>query len=118
MTMHDTTFTDLTVLLVDDEAFSRATVASMFNDLGRPHVIQAENGAVALDVLKDGKVDLIVSDFNMPVLHGLQLLRAVRTSSNDAQRALPFAMLTGYSEKMLVDPTPSTQSSRDDAEWD
>lgn len=90
----------LTVLLVDDENFSRKLVAGLLADMGAPTVLEAANGEEALTILGDRAVDLIISDFNMPKIHGLELLRAVRTGSS---RAMPFAMLTGYSEKMLVD---------------
>ncbi|MBT4932460.1 MAG: response regulator [Rhodospirillaceae bacterium] len=95
----------MTILLVDDEKFSRTTVARMLNSLGCLDVLYAENGEEALQVLSAGNsdVDVIISDFNMPISHGLQLLRAVRTGSNNIKRATPFAMLTGYSDKRLVD---------------
>ncbi|NQU58380.1 MAG: response regulator [Rhodospirillales bacterium] len=95
----------LTILLVDDEKFSRTTVARMLNSLGCLDVLYAENGEEALQVLSTGNsdVDIIISDFNMPVSHGLQFLRAVRSGTNKVKRATPFAMLTGYSDKRLVD---------------
>lgn len=91
------------VLLVEDESFSRRLVAGMLLDLGRPNLFRANNGAEALVLLGETKIDLIISDFNMPHVHGLQLLRAVRNGTIEIDRAMPFAMLTGYSEKRLVD---------------
>ena len=97
-------FQNLTILLVDDERFSRTTVASMLSGLGRPTVLEAENGIEALAVLGEQKVDFIISDFNMPRGHGLQLLQAVRTGKLSLIKPdTPFAMLTGYSEEKLVD---------------
>ena len=95
----------LTVLLVDDENFSRATVARMLRGLGCVDVLFAADGAEALQILSTGHqvIDVIISDFNMPVVHGLQFLRAVRTGTNKIRRGTPFAMLTGYSDKRLVD---------------
>ncbi len=95
----------LKVLLVDDEAYSRGMVASLLGKMGYPHVVFAEDGAQALNLLADRmlKLDMVISDFKMPVTHGLQLLKAVRTGRNNIERAMPFAMLTGYSEKKLVD---------------
>jgi CheY-like chemotaxis protein len=95
----------LTVLLVDDENFSQATVARMLRGLGCVDIRFAEDGAEAIQVLSSGnqEVDVIISDFNMPVVHGLQLLRAIRGGTKNIRRATPFAMLTGYSDKRLVD---------------
>lgn len=92
-----------TVLLVDDEVFSRNLVAGMLEKMGRPNILRASNGNEALAVFSENDVDIIISDFNMPEFHGLQFLRAVRTWNNDAKRSTPFAMLTGYSERKLVD---------------
>ncbi len=95
----------LKILLVDDEVYSMEMVARLLWKMGNPYVISAENGAKAMNVLGDDslKVDMVISDFNMPVAHGLQLLKAVRTGRNNIGRATPFAMLTGYSDKRLVD---------------
>jgi len=102
--MPNGSFQNLTILLVDDEKFSRTMVSSMLADLGRPTVLEAENGAEALAVLDEHKVDFIISDFNMPHGHGLQLLRAVRTGKlRLIKPETPFALLTGYSEVTLVD---------------
>ncbi|MCK5444354.1 MAG: response regulator [Rhodospirillaceae bacterium] len=101
--MSDDSLQNMTVLLVDDENFSRKIVAGMLADMGRPSVLEAADGAEALVLLGETKVDLIISDFNMPHVHGLQLLRAVRAGTIEVSRATPFAMLTGYSEKRLVD---------------
>lgn len=92
------------VLLVDDVAFVRKRQAKLLSDMGAAQVSQAGNGREALDTLNDGaNVDLIISDFNMPVLHGLQLLRAVRGGESKAPRDLTFAVITGHTEKYLVD---------------
>lgn len=95
----------LTVLLVDDEVYSQQVFGKALASMGKPEVLTADNGAKALKILSDGahKVDIIISDFNMPVVHGLQLLKAVRVGLKEIDRATPFAMLTGYSDKRLVD---------------
>ena len=96
---------DHSVLIVDDEQFSRSVVAHLLVEMGRPRIIQASNGSEALDALGDesGKFDFIIADFNMPVMHGLQLLKAIRVGHGEIDRAMPVAMVTGYSEKHLVD---------------
>jgi CheY-like chemotaxis protein len=93
-----------TILLVDDVQFSRVTLSSMLRDMGDPDMYQAADGNEALSVFNSlEKVDLVISDFNMPVKDGLWLLKAVRTSKNKDRRSTPFAMLTGHSDKHLVD---------------
>ncbi len=95
----------LTILLVDDERYSLQVFGRALLDMGSPEILFAENGAEALSVLSTcgKKIDMIISDFNMPTVHGLQLLKAVRVGVKDIDRATPFAMLTGYSDKRLVD---------------
>lgn len=94
-----------TVLVVDDESFSRGTVARFLEELGNPNVIHAEDGKDAIEALDsdDVSVDLIISDFNMPNVHGLDLLKSIRTGRCKVARFIPFAMLTGYADKHLVD---------------
>ncbi len=97
--------TGKTVLLVDDEKFSRATVARLLEDMGHPHLVHAANGMEAMEQLSSGNhhIDMIISDFNMPLKHGLELLKSVRTGERNIGSHMPFAMLTGYSDKHLVD---------------
>ncbi len=95
---------DYTVLLVDDVMFSRQVVSKMLNDLRVHDVHHAEDGNEALDVLNEEKdVSFVISDFHMPDFNGLQLLKAIRTGKTAARSDLPFAMLTGYSDRYLVD---------------
>ena len=95
---------DYTILLVDDVTFSRQTIFKLLISMGSPVVHHAEDGTEALEVLhKNPNVDFVVSDFNMPNFNGLQLLKAIRTGKTDVRRGTPFAMLTGYSDRPLVD---------------
>ncbi len=94
-----------TILLVDDEMFSRTTVARLLDDMGKPTIIHAVDGDEALEALSSGKfkIDMVISDFNMPGKHGLDLLRSVRMGEANINRTMPFALLTGYGDKHLVD---------------
>lgn len=71
----------LTVLLADDVSTSRSAVRWILKDIGNPDVYQAGDGKEALRLLVLG-VDFVISDFNMPELHGLQLLKAARTGQH------------------------------------
>lgn len=90
-------YKDLTVLIVDDFLTMRRIVRKILRDLDFVDIIEAEDGSAALDVLKRTRVDLIVSDWNMPRMTGLELLKEVR--STDSIKDTPFLMVTAESQK-------------------
>ena len=90
-------YKDLTVLIVDDFVTMRRIVRKILRDLNFENIIEAEDGSAAVDVLKTTKVDLIVSDWNMPRMTGLELLKHVR--GNDGIKDTPFLMVTAEAQK-------------------
>ncbi len=90
-------YKDLTVLIVDDFLTMRRIVRKILRDLDFQNIIEAEDGSAALEVLKTNKVDLIVSDWNMPKMTGLELLKAVR--ADEKTKHLPFLMVTAEAQK-------------------
>jgi YesN/AraC family two-component response regulator len=72
--------------------------------MGDPDVLNAENGLDALELLEKSpkRVDCVIADFNMPVMHGLQLLKRIRMGTGKIQRHLPVIMLTGHGDTILV----------------
>lgn len=90
-------YKDMTVLVVDDFLTMRRIVRKILRDLDFQNIIEAEDGTVAVDVLKAHKIDLIVSDWNMPKMTGLDLLRHVR--GQDDTKDIPFLMVTAEAQK-------------------
>jgi two-component system chemotaxis response regulator CheY len=90
----------MTVLVVDDFASMRRILKNIFRQLGFESVIEADDGTTALEVLKKNKIDLIVSDWNMPKMTGLELLKTVRAS--DEYKDIPFLMVTAEAQKQNV----------------
>lgn len=90
-------YKNLTVLIVDDFSTMRRIVKNVLRDLEFKEIVEAENGSEALNVLKSTKVDLIVSDWNMPVMTGIELLKHVR--ADDQYKALPFLLVTAEAQK-------------------
>ncbi|WP_285164483.1 ATP-binding response regulator [Shewanella goraebulensis] len=86
-------YSGLTVLIVDDFPAMLKTVGSMLISIGFKKVIKAAHGKEALQILEEEKVDLIISDWNMPKLNGLGLLKAIRQGQSE-HRNVPFMMLT------------------------
>jgi two-component system chemotaxis response regulator CheY len=80
------------ILVVDDFATMRKVVRNLLKQGGYENIAEAEDGVTALKVLKSQKIDLVISDWNMPNMTGLELLKAVR--SDDDLKATPFLMVT------------------------
>ena len=93
-------YKDLTVLVVDDFATMRRIIRNILRDLGFQRILEAEDGTAAVDILQTQKVDLIISDWNMPKMTGLELLKWVR--SNEDTKDLPFLMVTAEAQKENV----------------
>ena len=80
------------ILMVDDFATMRKVVRNLLKQIGYENIIEAEDGVSALRVLKSQKIDFVVSDWNMPNMTGLDLLKAVR--ADNELNATPFLMVT------------------------
>ena len=84
-------------LVVDDFSTMRRIVRNLLKELGFTNVDEAEDGAVALQKLKGGGFDFVVSDWNMPNMDGLTLLQTVRADPELKQ--LPVLMITAEAKK-------------------
>lgn len=88
------------VLIVDDQASIRQVLANSMAEIGFTNIAQRKDGKEALEYLDQNPTHLVISDFNMPVMDGLALLRAVR--SNPKIQKVAFIILTGEASKDLV----------------
>jgi|GEM_PF-301967 len=97
-------FKDSGVLVVDDEQFSRAIIRQSLLNLGCGRVDVVENGAQALEILLGASqsYDAVISDFRMPVMDGLELLRRIRCGARGVPRDIVFGILTGFSDKEVI----------------
>ena len=87
----------MTVLVVDDFSTMRRIVKNILRDLEFKEILEAEDGTAAVKILESQKVDLVVSDWNMPKMSGLELLKWVR--ANETTQAMPFLMVTAEAQK-------------------
>ena len=88
---------DMDVLIVDDATSMRRIVRGLLRELGFKNMREAENGQVALDCLKRKKADFVVADWNMPVMTGIELLRAIR--ADETLKSLPVLMVTAEAKQ-------------------
>lgn len=88
---------NMKILVVDDMSTMRRIVKNIMKQLGFANVEEAENGQDALDKLKVDTFGFVISDWNMPVMTGIQLLRAIRADEN--LKAIPVLMVTAEAQK-------------------
>jgi two-component system chemotaxis response regulator CheY len=88
------------ILVVDDFSTMRRIVKNVLKQLGYDNVEEAEDGAQALSKLKNGGFGFMVSDWNMPNMDGLELLKNIRADA--ALKDLPILMVTAEAEKEKV----------------
>jgi two-component system chemotaxis response regulator CheY len=87
----------LRFLVVDDFSTMRRIVRNLLKELGYTNADEAEDGAVALAKLKSEKFDFVVSDWNMPNMTGIELLKRIR--AEPALKSLPVLMITAEARK-------------------
>ncbi len=87
----------MSILVVDDFPTMRRIVRSLLKELGFTNVEEAEDGQEALTKLKGGDFEFVVSDWNMPNLDGLEMLKQIR--ADDGMKALPVLMVTAEAKK-------------------
>lgn len=92
---------ELTYLVVDDLELMRAVTVNQLRALGCDKVKVARNGATALEMLRNGTIDVVLCDWNMPVMSGLELLKIVRADPKLA--FLPFLMITAEAERDRIE---------------
>ncbi len=84
-------------LVVDDFSTMRRIVRNLLKELGYSNVDEAEDGAMALSKLKNESFDFVISDWNMPVMNGLDMLKSIRADPTLAK--LPVLMVTAEAKK-------------------
>jgi two-component system, chemotaxis family, chemotaxis protein CheY len=96
-------YDSLKVLVVDDSAVMRQIIKNTLKQLGfsPANISDAEDGAMGLKKLQDNPVDLVVSDWNMPKMTGIEFLKAVRGGS-DAIKKVNFIMVTSEADKEKI----------------
>lgn len=88
---------DLRFLIVDDFSTMRRIVRGLLKEIGYQDADEAEDGAVALNKLRNGRFDFVVSDINMPNMNGFQLLKEIK--SDEKLKHIPVLMVTAEARK-------------------
>ena len=92
---------NMRVLVVDDFSTMRRIIKNILRQLGFTNIVEADDGTTAWEVLNKEQIDFVISDWNMPKMTGIELLRKVRASEEYAD--VPFLMVTaeGLQENII-----------------
>ncbi len=88
------------ILIVDDFSTMRRILKNILKQLGFSEITEADDGTTALEELKQNKCDLIICDWNMPKMTGIDLLKTIR--ADEELKAIPFLMVTAEAQKQNV----------------
>lgn len=88
---------DMKILVVDDFSTMRRIIKNLLRDLGFTNMHEADDGLTALPMLQNGNFDFLITDWNMPGMQGIDLLKAVRADAKLA--SLPVLMVTAESKR-------------------
>ena len=91
---------NMNILIVDDFSTMRRIVRNLLKQLSFNNVDEADDGDVALEKLKNGSYDFVITDWNMPNMTGLELLKAIR--ADEGLKDLPVLLITAEAEKENV----------------
>jgi two-component system chemotaxis response regulator CheY len=91
---------NMKVLVVDDFSTMRRIIKNLLRDLGFTNISEADDGSTALPMLKDGSFDFVVTDWNMPGMQGIDLLRAIRADAKLSH--IPVLMVTAEAKKEQI----------------
>ncbi len=88
------------ILVVDDFSTMRRIIKNLLRDLGFANIQEADDGNTALPMLKQGNFDFVVTDWNMPGMQGIDLLRAIRADAS--LKHIPVLMVTAEAKKEQI----------------
>ena len=88
------------ILVVDDFSTMRRIIKNLLKDLGFANIQEADDGSTALPMLQQGDFDFVVTDWNMPGMQGIDLLRAIRADAN--LKHIPVLMVTAEAKKEQI----------------
>ena len=91
---------NMKVLVVDDFSTMRRIVKNLLRDLGFTNIQEADDGTTALPMLQGGSFDFVVTDWNMPGMQGIDLLKAIRADANLAH--IPVLLITAEAKKEQI----------------
>ncbi len=91
---------NMNILVVDDFSTMRRIVKNLLTEIGFSNIVEADDGKTALPILEGGSIDFLVTDWNMPGMPGIDLLKAVR--ADPKLSSLPVLMVTAEAKREQI----------------
>jgi two-component system chemotaxis response regulator CheY len=91
---------DMKILIVDDFSTMRRIIKNLLRDLGFTNTAEADDGVTALPMLQNGNFDFLVTDWNMPGMTGIDLLKAIR--ADEKLKDMPILMVTAEAKREQI----------------
>lgn len=95
-------FASLNVLIVDDSAFMRKTLSKILTGFGFREIFEAADAVDGLSLLKQHSIDLVITDWVMDPLDGVEFTKIIRAGTDTPNPYVPILMLTGYTERYRI----------------
>lgn len=95
-------FSKLRVLIVDDSPNMRGIIKTVLVGIGIHNIVEAGDGAQAIEALSRNAIDLAIIDWSMPVYDGIEFVKHIRTDPMSPNPYLPVIMVTGHTERRLI----------------
>lgn len=95
-------FTKLRFLIIDDNPFMRKVIKALLHGFGSREVLEAEDGASGLEIFMTYSPDIVLLDWEMPILDGLEVTRMIRQPTTSVNPFAPIIMVSGHAERRRV----------------
>jgi two-component system, chemotaxis family, chemotaxis protein CheY len=95
-------FTKLRFLVIDDNAFMRRVLKALLHGFGAREVIEADDGASGIEAFSNYVPDVVLLDWEMPMLDGLEVARMIRSPSASVNPFTPIIMISGHAERQRI----------------
>lgn len=92
----------ITVLIIDDNMHMRSIIKELLRAVGIQDIKEAADPVEAFELIRTVPIDLVLVDFSMPIIDGVEFTQMVRTSSDSPNPYMPIVMITGHSERSRV----------------
>ena len=101
--MSDAPLENLTFMIVDDNRHMRLLVGKLLRSFGAAKVVNARDGAEAIDILRHTATDIVVADYQMEPMNGVEFTRRIRDGVDGIDPTLAIVMMSGHSERYRVE---------------